>query len=148
MVHLVRALLAALLVGVVGCNGAPPKPPVPPEPVGATRTAMYGAGASQAHDAVVGALQGLGEKLEEDRGDGRFVQSISGERPDRSRIRTRVWISAQPEGGTRVTVRRSVVKLVRGQEVEWTSLPTLPEAGDEVLASLDRRLERASGPRR
>jgi hypothetical protein len=97
---------------------------------------------------VVEALQGLGETIEEDRADDRYVQSASAERPDRTWIRTRVWISGQPEGGTRVTVRRSVVRRVSGHEVEWTSLPMLPEAGDEVLDRLDRRLERAPEPRR
>lgn len=148
MVLVTRGLLAALLVGALGCNGAPPRPPAPPEPEGATRTALYLSDAIRAHAAVLEALQGLGERIEEDRADGGFVQSASGERPDRSWIRSRVWISTQREGGTRVTVKRSVVKRVGAHEIEWTSLPTLPEAGEEVLRSLDRRLERATEPGR
>ncbi len=144
----IRIVCAALAVGALGCNGAAPRPPAQPEPAGATRTALYRADAIRAHEAVVEALQGLGEKIEEDRADGGLVRSASAERPDRSWIRSRVWISPQREGGTRVTVRRSVVKRVEGQEVEWTSLPSLPEAGDQVLHSLDRRMERAAEPRR
>lgn len=142
-----RGLLVALLAGALGCNGAPPKLPAPPEPMGATRHAVYLSDAIRVHGAVLEALQGLGEGIEEDRADGGLVQSASGERPDRTWIRSRVWLSPQREGGTRVTVKRSVVKRVGAHEIEWTSLPSLPEAGDEILRALDRRLERAVEPR-
>lgn len=148
MVFVARGVLAALLVGALGCNGAPPKPTPLPFSVGAERTAYYRSDAIRAHEAVVEALQGLGEKIEDDRADGGFVQSASGERPDRTWIRTRVWISPQREAVTRITVRRSVARRVSGTEIEWTSLPSLPEAGEQVLDALDRRMERAVEPRR
>ena len=148
MVLLIRGLLATLLLCALGCNGATPRPPAHPEPQGATRTALYLDDAIRVHKGVTEALQGLGEKIEEDRADGGLLRSDSPERPDRTWVRTRVWISTQREGGTRVTVKRSVVKRVGAHEIEWTSLPTLPEAAEEVLAALDRRIERATEPRR
>lgn len=143
MVSVARWGLAVAVLAVAGCDAAPKRRPAPPEVEEMARTASYREGAPQVRRAVIAALQGLGEKIEQDRADGRYVQSATGERPDRSWVRTRVWISGQANGVTRVTVKRSVVKRVGGHEVEWTSLPILPEAGDEVLHALDRRLHRA-----
>lgn len=139
---------AAIVALALGCAAPKPKPAEPVKPGGATRTARYAARPIDVHKTVVETLEGLGETIEADRADGQFVQSASGERPDRSWIRTRVWISRHAEGGTLVTVRRSVVRRVSGHEVEWISLPVLPDASQEVLDVLDRRLERAAEPRR
>lgn len=139
MVH--RAVGIALAACLAGCWANAPKPK--PEPVVDGQSHLFRADAIRVHDAAIAVLAAMGEKVEEDRGDGQYLQTISEERPDHSRLRTHVSISPQQAGGTRITVRRGVVEKKNGHEIEWTSLPPLPAAVDAVLDAIARHLQEA-----